>query len=142
MKKINDVRKLAEEQATHLSDNISEMSADDLKQMFRTFQVHQIELEMQNDEIRKNQMELGISNKRYFDLYEMAPVGYLTVNEKQMIIESNLTAADLLGLSVPGGFPSGLNPKEDSPSMTAASNPLFNILYLSGFPMVNVINKF
>jgi hypothetical protein len=35
MKKINDVRKLAEEQATHLSDNISETSADDLKQMFR-----------------------------------------------------------------------------------------------------------
>lgn len=97
MKKITEIRKLAEEMAVHSPDTILELSADELKQMFYEFQVHQIELEMQNDEIRKNQMELGISNKRYFDLYEMAPVGYLTVNEKHMIIESNLTAADLLG---------------------------------------------
>jgi len=62
-------------------------------------EVHQIELEMQNHELRTIQAELGISKAHYFDLYELAPVGYLTVNEKGLILESNLTLAALLGVA-------------------------------------------
>jgi PAS domain S-box-containing protein len=92
-----DIRKLAEEQVTHLPNNILKTSTDEIKQMFHELQVHQIELEMQNDELNRLHNELGISNARYFDLYDMAPIGYLTVNNKNRIIESNFTAANLLG---------------------------------------------
>ena len=60
-------------------------------------QVHQIELEMQNEELRRAQASLAESRPRYFDLFEMAPVGYVIVSETGQILESNLTAAALLG---------------------------------------------
>ncbi|MFH2047719.1 MAG: PAS domain-containing protein [Pseudomonadota bacterium] len=60
--------------------------------------MHQIELEMQNDELRRIQVELGAAGARYFDLYDLAPVGYVTVSEKGLILEANLTAATLLGV--------------------------------------------
>lgn len=59
--------------------------------------VHQIELEMQNEELRRTQIELEKARDRYIDLYDFAPVGYLIVNGKGMIDDCNLTAADLLG---------------------------------------------
>jgi len=59
--------------------------------------VHQIELEMQNEELRRAQASLAASRARYFDLFEMAPVGYVIVSETGQILEGNLTAAALLG---------------------------------------------
>ena len=60
--------------------------------------VHRIELEMQNDELRRAQAALAEARDRYYDLYEFAPVGYLTLNPADLIIEVNLTGATLLGL--------------------------------------------
>lgn len=55
------------------------------------------ELKAQNEELRKTQVELDSLHDKYFDLYNFAPIGYLTLNEKGIITEVNLTAANLLG---------------------------------------------
>ncbi|MGL4399756.1 MAG: PAS domain S-box protein, partial [Luteolibacter sp.] len=70
-----------------------------LKRTMHDLKVHQIELEMQNDELRKAKAEIEAARVRYFDLYDLAPVGYLTLNDQGTILESNYAAAGLLGKS-------------------------------------------
>ena len=62
--------------------------------------IHQVELELQNEELRRAQIELEMSRRRYFELYNLAPIGYLTLDQKGMILDANLHAADLLGKPV------------------------------------------
>ncbi len=47
-----------------------------------TLRVHRIELEMQNEELRNSQEQLEMARARYFDLYDLAPVGYVTISEE------------------------------------------------------------
>ena len=54
---------------------------------------------MQNEELRRTQAELEASRARYFDLYDLAPVGYITLDEEDRIVESNLRAATLFGIT-------------------------------------------
>jgi PAS domain S-box-containing protein len=61
-------------------------------------QVHQTELELQNEELRRAQAELAAARARYFDLYDLAPVGYVTVTEPGLFLEANQAAAVLLGV--------------------------------------------
>ncbi len=75
------------------------MPADTEQRLLHELQVHHIELEMQNKELRRSQQELEASRARYFDLYNLAPVGYLTLNEQGLIVESNLTSASLFGVA-------------------------------------------
>jgi PAS domain S-box-containing protein len=71
---------------------------EDTQRMLHELRVHQIELEMQNEELRQAQVVLDTARARYFDLYDLAPVGYCTLSEAGLILQSNLTAAALLGL--------------------------------------------
>ncbi|MBI9109547.1 MAG: PAS domain-containing protein, partial [Spirochaetales bacterium] len=82
-----------------LSQDISKMPQDEILQTLHELRVHQIELEMQNEELRKIHLELDAARERYFDLYDLAPVGYFTISEKGLIIEANLMAADMLGVA-------------------------------------------
>ena len=68
----------------------------DVQSLVHELRVHQIELEMQNDELRRTQQELEASREKYFDLYDLAPVGYVSINQKGIILESNLTATSML----------------------------------------------
>lgn len=76
--------------------DISQIPTEQLQAMLHELQVHKIELEMQNDELRRTQLELGESLNRYLDLYDYAPVGYLTIDSKGIIREVNLTAGRML----------------------------------------------
>jgi PAS domain S-box-containing protein len=76
-----------------------EEGAEGTAELLHELQVHQIELEMQNEEMRKAQNEIETGLARYFDLYDMAPVGYVTVGGKGLILEANLTAATMLGVN-------------------------------------------
>jgi PAS domain S-box-containing protein len=77
-------------------ENLDALSPETLRASLHELRVHQIELEMQNEDLLRAQTDLDASRARYFDLYDMAPVGYCTVSEMGLILEANLTAATLL----------------------------------------------
>jgi PAS domain S-box-containing protein len=83
-----------------LSDkNMLLESPEAMQKIVHQLQVHQIELEMQNEELRRTQFELETTRQRYFDLYDLAPVGYCTLSEHGLILEANLMAAKIFDAS-------------------------------------------
>jgi len=80
------------------TENIEALSIEEIRQILHDLRVHQIELEMQNEQLRTTQAELEVIRAHYFDLYDMAPVGYCTLSEKGLILEANLTTVNLLGV--------------------------------------------
>jgi PAS domain S-box-containing protein len=90
------IRRKAEEVYTdNANDNHMQDNPNDLIHELR---VHQIELDMQNEELREVQIELEDSRRKYFELYNLAPVGYLTLDKNGIILEVNLAGASILGV--------------------------------------------
>ena len=73
-------------------------SHEEALRLVHELRVHQIELQMQNDELCRAQAELSATRERYFDLYNLAPVGYFIVSHEGRILETNLAGVTLLGL--------------------------------------------
>ena len=84
-------RNTAQKKTVRTGKHSDALSYDEMQKMID-------ELEMQNDELRRIHVELEEAKKRYIDLYNMAPVGYFTLNAKGLILEANLTASELLGM--------------------------------------------
>ncbi len=95
------LRKKAETALTTTRQKINAMSGEDIQTLVHELQVHQIELEMQNEELRRTQLDLETARDRYTDLYDFAPVGFLTLDREGTVREANLTACQLLGTKRP-----------------------------------------
>jgi PAS domain S-box-containing protein len=94
----SDLRRRAEERLEAESISPEALSPAEAARLIHELQVHQIELELQNEELRQAQVQLAESRDKYADLYDFAPVGYLTLGKAGKILEANLTAATMLGL--------------------------------------------
>jgi len=73
------------------------LQENDVKKLLHELQVHQIELEMQNEELRQAYETAETALKKYTTLYDLSPMGYLTLESNGTIAELNFTAADMLG---------------------------------------------
>jgi len=93
----SELRKRAEEKLREQQVEMGELSSEDVGHLVHELQVHQIQLEMQNEELRRVQLELQTTRDRFSDLYDFAPVGYLTTDSEDLILEANHTVAEMLG---------------------------------------------
>ncbi len=91
------LRKRAEKIVSEKQESAEKIPSGDVKRLIHELQVHQVELEMQNEELRKAQAEIERSRSRYADLYDFAPAGYYTFDQTGVVKELNLTGARLLG---------------------------------------------
>ncbi len=89
------MRKTAETKLAHAQP--TDLQMHPAEKLLHELQVHQIELEMQNETLRQSQLALEESRDRYVDLYDFAPSGYITLSREALITEINLTGAALLG---------------------------------------------
>ena len=96
--KLATLRKQAEAKLYRERDKTKASPPEDIPRLIDDLHTHQIELEMQNEELRLTQQELLEARDRYIELYDQAPVGYLTISAKGFIQESNATFWSLLGV--------------------------------------------
>ncbi|MHB8120779.1 MAG: sensor histidine kinase [Desulfuromonadaceae bacterium] len=94
-----ELRKRAEERArAHPPEAATSQTKTETLRLLHELQVHQIELEMQNTDLRQARYELETALEKYTDLYEFAPVGYFTLDRNGLIKAVNLAGACLIGI--------------------------------------------
>ena len=90
------MRAIAEERIREKTEKLEDIPKD-VNALIHELQVHQIELEMQNEELIRSRMEIEKLHEKYYDLYDFAPVGYITLDLTSRITEVNAAGANLLG---------------------------------------------
>jgi two-component system cell cycle sensor histidine kinase/response regulator CckA len=90
--------RLSEKQKSHRSQAGAERTAHDTHRLVQELQIHQIELEMQNEQLEQARTETEAALELYTDLYEFAPSGYFTLDRDGTIRQANLTGSGLLGV--------------------------------------------
>ena len=91
-----ELRMQAEARLKPRAEHLPDLSPEAVCKLVQELRTHEIELEMQNEELRRAQDEIIVSRDRYSDLFDFAPVGYATLSQKGLILEANLTLADML----------------------------------------------
>jgi PAS domain S-box-containing protein len=94
--KFYQLRKQAEALMTKTDFTAAPPALDDPLRLIHELQTFQIELELQNEELCRSQQELMESNMRYTELYDSAPAGYISVDLKGVILNANMTFADMV----------------------------------------------
>lgn len=94
-----ELRRRAQGLVSGAANSASALIPEDIETLVHELETYQVELELQNEELRQAQRALEQSHQRYTDLYDFAPVGYLTISEKSLIVEANLTVCELLGVN-------------------------------------------
>jgi len=97
-KDLTTLREKAEKKLKEQTKRLDTLSKQDVERLVHELGTHQIELEMQNEELRMAQENLEVSRSRYSELYDFAPVGYFTFDTDGLLQEVNLTGAHLLGI--------------------------------------------
>jgi PAS domain S-box-containing protein len=92
-----ELRKKAEKQVKESTPGAKAIRRSNILELNHELQVNQVELELQNDELRRSRLELESSYTKYFDLYDLAPIGYVTLDRHGIIREINLAGTELLG---------------------------------------------
>lgn len=95
----SSLRERAEKLLRTTRTELADIPFEDIQALVHELQVHQMELEIQNEELRNAQVDLAESRDSYADLYEFAPVGYLTMDRDGLITAANLAASTLLGVN-------------------------------------------
>jgi PAS domain S-box-containing protein len=95
---VDQLRKRAEAALRGQPVDLQGLDSQDIQYLLHELQVHQVELSIQNEELRKTQQELESSRDQYFDLYNFAPAGYCTIDRKDYILEANQVLANMLGV--------------------------------------------
>ncbi|MEI7813791.1 MAG: PAS domain S-box protein [Coriobacteriia bacterium] len=94
-----ELRRQAEELVDGLADSAADTaSTEDTAAILHELRVHQVELIMQNEELRRAQVELETSREAYVELLQLAPVGYITLSDTGIVSDANLAAAQLLSV--------------------------------------------
>lgn len=119
----NSLRLKAEEIAfKNPSKNVSQYTEEEIKKLIQELQVHQIELELQNEELMLSRKEATEAAEKFSDLYDFTPSGYFTLNKQGEIIELNLYESTMLG-----GNRSVLKNQKFSVFVTDETKPVFNL---------------
>ena len=119
----NELRYRAEEKLNEHKGEVEKKSVEeaDIQRLVHELEVHQIELEMQNEQMIQQQKEMEVTLNTYADLYAFAPVGFFVITQDSTIRNANLTGAELLGESL-----SNLIKRRFGVFVTAPSRTIFN----------------
>ena len=92
------LRKRAEEFVNKNLSALKKMPPRDIQNLIEDLNIHQVELQMQNEELRRTQLKLEKARDNYTNLYDFAPAGYFTITPEGIIVKANLTGAVMIGL--------------------------------------------
>jgi PAS domain-containing protein len=95
---VDNLRHCAEELLKNKNSKVSlQLSEKELLNLIYELEVHQVELELQNEELTQAQSEARNAAEKYIELYDFAPIGYLTLSNDGKILDINLCASQMLG---------------------------------------------